>query len=89
MRTEFHFENSVAICYEFYNAETVEEKREIGFLLIQKLTATNRLLKSVIETTLSPVIQLHVDTYERTGVKLKPNNLLHIVEGFIEKEGIC
>lgn len=89
MKTQLHLENSVAICHEFYRAETAAQKREIGLQLINNLVSGNQLKKGTIETTLSPVIQLHVDTFERTGIKLKPNNLLNIVEGFIEKEKMC
>lgn len=86
MKTELLIENSASICYEFYQANSVEEKRAIGNRLLAYVQDTTHNHSGFVQSMLSPVLQLHVDTFERTHIKLQPNNLLNIVENFYEKE---
>ncbi|SFU72245.1 hypothetical protein SAMN05216480_11642 [Pustulibacterium marinum] len=84
MEEELLKRNSVEICKDFYEEETLDGKRRIGDKLVTYLISNSFHDSKSVRDILKPILQLHVDTFERTNIKLKPNNLIMIVEDFFK-----
>ncbi|GLB49511.1 hypothetical protein Y10_18790 [Neptunitalea sp. Y10] len=85
MKTKIPLETAIAYCNDFYAADSVDDKRAIGSSLISDLEVTYKDKANYVNSTLSPILQLHVDTFNRTKIKLKPENLKALVTDLYNK----
>ncbi|GLB53630.1 hypothetical protein NBRC110019_26710 [Neptunitalea chrysea] len=89
MKTELNLESSIELCQLFFEANKVAEKEALGQDLITYIEKSSIQNKAFIETVLAPVLQLHVDTFNCTKIKLKIDNLKSIVSNFYIKEEVA